>query len=319
MATRYDQILTRLLKGKSLENERSDANSLARRLSVLSSRHHFIPKYYISGFCKDDGKFFVYDKDKDQILSRELVAKSVFFEDGRNNILVGDLEISILEDFAYGDTDNKLARIFNKILNPENSINDLNEEILPHLLIFVADLFWRNPQSDRVFEDVYDRTVIQVTNHDGKVLDDKEFVESIKAEKWRAKVERANILGYTIRKILEADGDKGKSGKIVETTSSSFIMGDFPVIYESTPRSFSDIGQLMHIFPISSRHLYYSKARPNSEFKLEDTHFLNAIQIHQSSHIVISPDKNILEKSIATYKYLLGAGKLELFRQSFFW
>ena len=32
-----------------------------------------------------------------------------------------------------------------------------------------------------------------------------------------------------------------------------------------------------------------------------------------------SPDKNILEKSIATYKYLLGAGKLELFRQSFFW
>ena len=58
---RYTLILERLQESSSKEKIFEEINLLAKKLSKLSSRHHYLPQYYIEGFCGPDEKVAVYN------------------------------------------------------------------------------------------------------------------------------------------------------------------------------------------------------------------------------------------------------------------
>ena len=75
-------------------------------LKNYSVRHHYIPKFLSSGFTNADGLLFIYDKNKDRILSTPKPPKSIFFEHERNTLEVtSESKSSFIEDFLYSDID----------------------------------------------------------------------------------------------------------------------------------------------------------------------------------------------------------------------
>lgn len=51
-----------------------------------SINHHYIPQFYLDGFCRQDGTFDVYDKHFGKFKKAPQTPAVVFFERKRNNI-----------------------------------------------------------------------------------------------------------------------------------------------------------------------------------------------------------------------------------------
>ncbi len=87
-------------------------------LKKLSSRHHYIPQFLISGFANSDGLLYLYDKHKDKILKKPRPPKSIFFENDRNTLdLSNTTKTSIIEDFLYKEIDDKTSKVIKYYLS----------------------------------------------------------------------------------------------------------------------------------------------------------------------------------------------------------
>ncbi|MFK7775178.1 MAG: DUF4238 domain-containing protein, partial [Saprospiraceae bacterium] len=50
----------------------------------ISWRHHYLPKFYIKNFFKEEKEIWVFDKNDNQIKKRTKSPKTIFFEKDRN-------------------------------------------------------------------------------------------------------------------------------------------------------------------------------------------------------------------------------------------
>src|SRR5690349_5831671 len=119
-----------------------------------SKRHHYLPVFYLKGFADTEDLIYVYDKVKDTILSKQK-PESKFYEKHLNNYKVdGDIKFTF-EESLFTPLDTKGARLFAKIRSPE-FINE--EQLTPlerfTLLGFITRLFWRSPESNKLFVDI---------------------------------------------------------------------------------------------------------------------------------------------------------------------
>ncbi|WP_416208491.1 DUF4238 domain-containing protein [Fodinibius sp.] len=53
-------------------------------MSNLSRKHHYIPQFYLKGFCRRDNTFSVYDKEYDHFRNDPQTPASNFFERYQN-------------------------------------------------------------------------------------------------------------------------------------------------------------------------------------------------------------------------------------------
>lgn len=53
-------------------------------MTSISSKHHYIPQYYIKGFLDNEHLFYKYDKIRDSFKTGKVGSKGVFFELHRN-------------------------------------------------------------------------------------------------------------------------------------------------------------------------------------------------------------------------------------------
>lgn len=115
-----------------------------------SWRHHYLPKFYIKGFCDENGTITVYDKQYKKFKTKS--PKYIFFEKNRNTFFD--------ELGNKGDTLEKMYAYLESTISPylNNAINNTTEEIEVETLrnlIFLAYLTkWRNPQYDESFTDL---------------------------------------------------------------------------------------------------------------------------------------------------------------------
>ena len=85
----------------------------------ISSRHHYLPVFYLKGFTDADGKFFVFNKEINAVDVRERSPKSVFFEKDRNTVMTGDESNDFLEQI-YSKLDSDLAPAFKRFQEKKN-------------------------------------------------------------------------------------------------------------------------------------------------------------------------------------------------------
>ena len=105
-----------------------------------SSRHHYLPEYYIKGFTNSDGLLYVYDKTKDKIIGQK-PPKSIFFEWDRNTVSNGIEKNSLIEEMMYGTTDSYCSPTFKHYKEQENIQGIHNIEHLGKLKIFLEFAF----------------------------------------------------------------------------------------------------------------------------------------------------------------------------------
>jgi hypothetical protein len=280
-----------------------------------SKRHHYIPKFFIKNFTDEDGKLFVYTKEKDTILKNKQSPKGIFFEDNRNLVNFSGHMLDNLEQF-YSELDSKIATdylnaIKNKIVTPEELTS----------LTFLANLLkWRVPKSDLKFNELKSHLSkeelaikIQINNQNNAV--DENAISHI--ENSDIFKESKRIL-LSILPLLQGEN-------LLEIHNHSFfqintvfpsLIGDNPVIMENC--DLNKIGNF--IFPLSSDITFIYKQKAKREMNNgglfcfhRDLTILN-----NSSTFIGCENKEHLEKVIKMYKKIKEEGKTTELEQQIF-
>ena len=178
----------------------------------ISSRHHYLPQFYLNGFTDDDRRFHVFDIKNQRLKSKKLFPKQVFFEPDRNTFIIGGEKTDFLESQIYKLIDNINSKAFQKIVtSTRDSKTTLTDYYFLHY--FITNLFWRIPRTDQQIMVLFENANYQdlnfhlVENKIGKVdpiasqklLSLPEFRETYRAfmaatefTKWNSETEMKN-------------------------------------------------------------------------------------------------------------------------------
>lgn len=116
-----------------------------------SWRHHYVPKFHLDGFTKDDGGLYVFDKAYNKLKPGSYSPTSHFFEPNRNTVTHPGIDPDVVERY-YGQYDSTVARLFQRLrANPPPMI-DLG--MIQDLKCYLSVLFWRLPESDKYLDAV---------------------------------------------------------------------------------------------------------------------------------------------------------------------
>lgn len=259
-----------------------------------SSRHHYLPIFFINGFTNDLGKLFVYDKLKDEINQESKSPKSVFFEWDRNTINVtNDTESSVIEDLLYTKLDSKCSEVIKHFNQPTFENILLNEENMSAFLIFVIVLFWRIPFTDWAVNDILDRAKINSQSIDPDVLR--------KDESFR-KMQRIQLINHTIDQIIGAYQNFKIFSSVQQFNQDVFVLGDSPLIFKFLPNKYQDFVTSEYFIAINSRRLYSSTQKEPIKYSITNIRNYNYAVINQSNRYVVCANLDLLKSTIDNYK-----------------
>lgn len=265
-----------------------------------SSRHHYLPQFYIKGFVNDNGDTFVYDKQEDRIWKRKIKPKGIFYDWDRNTISNDLEESSIIEDKWFKWLDNTCSPIIEKFRFSENSEDLHNNDNISGLQFFLINLLWRIPKFDYAFEYLFEKAEKLDSNGNQINFSNQNSLNGFK------KVERALLPNKIIKDIAKQNLTGGFYSKLFDKNQDIILLGDYPMVYRNEPNSFDKIISKEVLFPISSKRLYSISTSSGLDFSFERITTLNTIIIDQSIRYVCSPDKDFLKKSVEYYKMQTG-------------
>lgn len=265
-----------------------------------SSRHHYIPQFFLEGFTNPDGLLYIYDKNHDLILKRPRSPKSVFFEKDRNTIYLRDsIESSIIEDDFYSKVDDNLSKIIRRFQQEQLSKLDFTVEDTAHFLFFLITLFWRIPKTDFAAEDLIDRSVIASQGIDPETLrNDPTF----------RKTKRVDVFKHHVDQIINHGKKGNRYINIHQSNKEIYIIGDYPLLFRKTPTLFCEFNDIDFLIAISSNRIYSSTLERLENLTDFNSFMYNAAIINQSVRYVGCSNIETLQKSLVFYKGLKSHG-----------
>ena len=269
-------------------------------LKNYSVRHHYIPKFLSSGFTNADGLLFIYDKNKDRILSTPKPPKSIFFEHERNTLEVtSESKSSFIEDFLYSDIDNRASKVIQYYRTAEMAKIDFSTDDSATFLFFLICLFWRIPKTDYAASDLIERAEISATGIDPEIL---------RRDPTFQKLSRAGLFKHHIDEMLRDRKVRNKYLNIYNWGQPVFVIGDYPILFKKQPKKFSEFDDTDFLIAISSNRIFSSTLEPLQKFGFQNSLRYNACVIDQSIRYIAAGDLKVLEQSVWFYKRLMEKG-----------
>ncbi|MFV5692906.1 DUF4238 domain-containing protein [Flavobacterium sp. LT1R49] len=272
-----------------------------------SKRHHYIPVFFLKGFADDEGLIYIYDKVKDSILLKQK-PESKFYEKDLNNYKTRDGILLTIEEPYYTPLDTRLSPIFSKIQS-----GDINQTLTAlekfEVLYFINHLFWRSPQSNKLFIELVNKEGLSnkyfgFKNENGEKVDDNQIPE-IKTQV----LQDVEIQKMFKQMIALSDGSFEESKRLFDkwyvitltNEESSFLVGDYPFLINNSNISMNNVFDEM-IFPLSkNKLLILSDKSPNFLDGILFTN-INSCVIAQSKRFVASSNEKQLKNAIEHYK-----------------
>jgi len=265
-----------------------------------SSRHHYIPQFFLNGFTNPEGLLYVYDKIQDIVLKNPRSPKAVFFEKDRNTLKLRDsIESSIIEDEFYSKIDDNISKIIKRFQTEQLDKIDFTIEDTAHFLFFLITLFWRIPKTDFAAEDLIDRSEITSRGIDSEVLRNDPIFR---------KVKRVDVFKHHVDEILNHSKKGSKWINLHQSNKEIYIIGDYPLLFKKTPILFSEFNEIDFLIAISSNRLYSSTVEKLENFSEINSAFYNAAVINQSVRYVGCSNIETLKRSLSFYKGLKDHG-----------
>jgi len=271
-----------------------------RLINNPSQAHHYIPRHFIDGFLNEKKMLWRYDKVKDKIVKNQQGPKGVFFEFNRNSVQIDDKFYPIFEHY-HSIVDSitpfalKLLRCDGQLLT-DSLISDLYE----YLALLIVDLYWRNPNTDALFDRMYNSQSIYVKDSEQSLT--PEEIAHVRTFPETKQQVRINLALESIRKTQEYLLNNVVKHGMVRFSSAQLCLGDVPYIMRKTPNEHIDLIRMPMFLPISSNKLYVRNLKPDFAWDLVDRAMLNALVIEQSSSMVVCAEKPVLELAIKTHK-----------------
>lgn len=274
--------------------------SLEEELAKSSSRHHYIPKYFIDGFLNQKQELWVYDKKQGKIQNKTRPSKSIFFEEHRNSVDLGFKKpLSIFED-AYSVMDNILPPAI-RILRGDAAFSpEMFTELTAHLNVFITDLFWRNINTDELFNRLYQNGPITIKDDTGNVYT-QTAVENLKKVPGFQQLVRLSMREIALRDFTRKPAEGFYTSDLFVFPNAPVCVGDMPFLFKQKPKQHIDLINLPAFIPISKSKIFMRSIKNEELFRVNDLHILNALIIEQSTKYICAADRETLSIAIEYY------------------
>lgn len=228
---------------------------------IISKRHHFLPIFYLKGFCDDDGLFYVFDKKRDDFLPK-CKPDSKFYINHLNNYIHNGKPLFSYEENYFSPMDSKGAKVFKQIIEADISTEDtIPFETKIDFVWFLTNLFWRSPQANETF--------IELVRKEG--LNNRYFGFYKKSKENRIYDENIPVIKSQILSDSEIqknfrtmmpyiDGNREEMWRLLQNWmifdvyNSGMITGDSPILNNNKNLSLDNVfGDV--VFPISKNRL----------------------------------------------------------------
>lgn len=286
-------------------------------MNTKSTRHHYLPIFYLKGFTNEEGKFHVLDIKNQKIKQGLFSPKQVFFIWDRNTFEIANETTDFLESEIYKKLDDRDSKLFQTIVRTSrDSKIDLEDYFFLHY--FISNLYWRIPRTDYQIRKIFEASNPKDLNFSirnkitGKANDDlakemmkrPEFIETYRAamsaiqfSKWNSTIDMKNW------RLSYAASDNGPQ-----------ICADNPIVLRNDENI--SIFQSELIFRLTKNiTIFYT----NNEIKIKEippefSLKLDLVILHQSQILAASNNPDYLKMlSILIKQFDMKKTKEELF------
>lgn len=289
---------------------------------VTSFNHHYIPEFYLKGFCRSDGTFDVYDKHDHQF-KKTHTPKTVYFEKGRNTINFRGQDTDHIEKL-YSGLESGFGQFFNLIREGVSSDTLLKPEWAYFLKLHMAIQFWRLPHLDE-FADQYlkTRTLAEIERFctvTNPPMPSQVTFEFIQSDAGFRHFYRSFILPLCTFDLNRPIPDAMKWVILdVEKSNewSNHLCSDAPFIFFDRPDNIMEFSGPF-IFPLSNSRLLVSKPRSNEALSFDPamSSRISILTYLQARRYVATSNKSYLEEIIKLSRaYADTAGIMRLQRE----
>jgi Protein of unknown function (DUF4238) len=274
----------------------------------VSSRHHYIPQFFIKNFADEEGYLFVYNKQENRVEHKKLSPKSIFFEVDRNTVNFTGQRLDALEK-VYADLDNKFSSDLKTVL----STQILTPEAVTAISVLACILKWRVPGIDEKFNSLkgdlsQEYLNISITIKDGSEIADPKAIEHLENSDIFKETKRIllGILPFLNEKKLE---EIYNSCFIHSTSVFPSVIGDCPVIEQANP----DISTFENfILPISSSDTFIYKKGCKKQI-LNSLFFIqkDLAILNSSQKYIACKSREHLEKVVSIYSEIKSSNQVD--------
>jgi len=249
------------LKRYNDNNMCSDLDSGIASNKIISKKHHYLPVFYLNGFCNNDGLFYVFDKVKDDFLPK-CSPESKFFINNLNNYIHNGKPIFSYEESYFNKIDNLGSKALKEIIESDISIEDnIPFKTKIDFIWFLTNLFWRAPSANKTFVDIIQKEGLNNKyfgfykgSPKNKLSDEdipdikKQIIDDDEIKKvFRTIVPSINSNINEMWRLLQV-------WNIFKIDNSHLITGDFPFVNNNSNLCLENIFDNF-IFPISNNRL----------------------------------------------------------------
>ncbi|MDO8991000.1 MAG: DUF4238 domain-containing protein [Sideroxyarcus sp.] len=292
------------------------------KLGVTSFNHHFIPKFYLKGFCRSDGTFDVYDKQYGKFKKSSQTPSTVFFEKGKNTIKFRGQPTDQIEKL-YSELETEFAQLFKLIREGISSDTLFIADGVSLLKRYMAIQFWRLPLLDE-YADQYIRSLSRIeVDHICTLIKPpiptNNIIELIQSDPAFRHYFRCFILPLSTFELNNAIPNTMKWVILDVEDSikwSNRLCCDAPFIFKSPESLMQFSGPF--IFPLSSSKLLVAKPHSNTicSFDTVVSTKISILYFLQAKRYVATSNRVYLEKIIEfSESYSSAAGMLQLQRE----
>lgn len=229
--------------------------------NIISKKHHFLPIFYLKGFCDTDGLFHVFDKEKDDFLPK-CKPESKFYINHLNNFMHKGKPIFSYEEQYFAPMDSKGARTFKKIIDADISKEDtIPFETKIDFVWFLTNLYWRSPSANQTFIKLIQKEGLNnryfgmyKKNKENRVTDEEvpDIKNHVLTDTETQKIFR------TIMPYLDSNTEEMwrllQNWMIFDVYNSGIITGDSPIINNNQNLNLDNVFDEI-IFPVSNNRL----------------------------------------------------------------
>lgn len=258
--------------------------------------HHYIPEFFIKGFCNEDKQVYVYNKRYGIIEKRPKYPSQIMFEPGKNTIYKHGKISTEIEDVLLKGADNYFAKHIIPLRNLSIESKPLNVERALTIRYFMLSTFWRIPFSDSIYKAMFDRDMLD------KVDDNALKIDGISIDDFQ-KLRRAITPTIEMRNWI-SNPSRIDHDILFDQDEPMFLLSDNPIIFKHRPNTIYEMASSEFYLPISSTRIYSTIADEEKYFNLVMCFAYNVLQINQAQRFVCSPDRKTLEMYVEGYKHM---------------
>jgi len=262
---------------------------------TLSSRHHFIPEFFIKGFIGIDNKLWVFDKELGKVQKLKKSPKQIFFEWNRNTFDINGFKTDFVEKL-YQFSESKFAETHKKLIEEGVSV-DISYYEMFHLIYFVSSLYWRLPSRDNEVVDISEFLKLSFKNIENKISDratlEKQLLE---IQQHPAYVSSSKLVKSITDYMSSKSSRELTNWKIYFSTQKNQqiqLLSDNPIILRTKEENFLNSEMVLSLS--KGKTLYYSKGEIKKAISPTNIINVDTLSFIQADRYVCGVDASYLE------------------------